>query len=578
VTVRRVTLLLALAVATGLGAAGAVERPALPSPSAAELLATVEALTTQEMAGRRSGTAGGERAARLIADRLAATGFVPGGEAGTFFQSFVVAETPRAGAASALEVGGPGGRRLALGTEWVPHGGAPAGEVTGEVVFAGHGLADAAWDDYAGLDVRGRVVLALDGAPPGPDRAATSRLDKLVTARARGARALLLVAERLPPPAATRTPIDLVSASVTPAGADALLAPTGWSVARLGAALATGRAPRSLATGVTVRLAAALERDTVHGVNVIGVRPGRNPARAGEAVVVGAHYDHLGEVDGAIHPGADDNASGTAVVLGVARVVGAAGGLERTLVAVLFGGEELGLLGSTRYVRQPTVPLARTVAMLNFDQVGRLRQGRLFVGGVDSARGLREAVREAARRAGVGVEASGSPYAPSDHARFYAAGVPVLFFYTGHHADHHRPSDTADKVDAAGLATVARLALAALGALDAGPRPAYAGVAPSVRHHPGAGPPAGGPFLGVGAATQGAADGVRLNQVFPGSGAARAGLRDGDVLVRVGDLAVDTFDDLRAALGRRRPGDTVQVVYVRDGEPHTTSATLGARP
>ncbi len=301
---------------------------------------------------------------------------------------------------------------------------------------------------------------------------------------------------------------------------------------------------------------------------------GTDPALAGETLVLGAHYDHLGRSGTAVYPGADDNASGAAVVLGLARALAAAGGLPRTVVVALFAGEELGLLGSSHHVKHPATPGDRTVVMMNLDMVGRFAQGGLQVGGVESGAGLDGVVRAAAKATGIDVKVSGHPNGPSDHASFYAAGVPVLFFHTGSHADYHAPTDTAEKIDAAGLARVAALAAETLERLASAPRPTFVQVAPPRSRASG---PSGGAFLGVMAGGR-AGDGVRLGAVLPGTAAARAGMRDGDILVRIGGVTVDSFEDLRRVLGDRRPGDTVSVVYLRAGDDHTVSTTLGPRP
>jgi hypothetical protein len=279
---------------------------------------------------------------------------------------------------------------------------------------------------------------------------------------------------------------------------------------------------------------------------------------------------------GVVHPGADDNASGTAVVIGLARAFAATGPRPRTLVFALFGAEELGLVGSGRYVREPSVPITRTVAMLNFDMVGRLGDGTLTIGGVASGRGLREVVEAATRAVGVKASLRDSPYGPSDHAQFYGAGTPVLFFHTGGHADYHRASDTADKVDAVGLARIAALGARVAERLAAEARPAYVALArpQQERPEPGVGARV---FLGVSAGA-GESDGLPLSHVVPGSGAARAGLQAGDVLVRLGGHGLNSFDDLLAALRDRHPGEQVRVLYLRDGLERETTATLGTRP
>jgi membrane-associated protease RseP (regulator of RpoE activity) len=329
---------------------------------------------------------------------------------------------------------------------------------------------------------------------------------------------------------------------------------------------------------VGVRLRVDLAREERRAANVIGVLPGSDLALAGEALVVGAHYDHLGREGATVYHGADDNASGTAVVLGLAETL-AATRLPRTLVFVLFAGEELGLLGSAHHVRHPSaVPVERMAAMLNFDMVGRLDGRRLMIGGVETGSGFRPLVEAAGREAGLDLDVRASGVGPSDHTRFHAAGVPVLFFHSGSHADYHRPSDTAEKIDAAGMAKVALLGARVITRLADGPRPVFAqGPAPTARGG-SAGRASGGAFLGIAADLRAGWDGVRLGSIVPGSAAERAGLRPGDVLVRLADTGLRGFADLREQLGRRRPGDTIDLVYLRDGEDHATSVTLGGRP
>jgi aminopeptidase YwaD len=542
----------------------------LPGLGAADLLAHVRALTAPEMEGRGSGTPGGDRAARYVADTLARAGLRPGGEGGTFFQDFPVATIPGLGSDNRFEVGGAA-RPLEPGRDWTPHGGSLTGEVTGELVLVGR-------DDYARVDARDRITLALASVsrPAGPAHA--SRLEQLIAARRAGARAVLLIDDELPAVAATAAPVAIVSGSITRAAAAALL----------------GRSPASLdvpgATSRSARLRVDLARTERRAANVIGVVPGADPARAGEAVVIGAHYDHLGVEGGSVYPGADDNASGTATVLGLAQSL-AASRPPRTLIFALFSGEEIGLVGSDYQVRHPSVvPVDRIAAMVNFDMVGRLEGRHVMVGGVETGSGFRALVEGAAKEVGLDVNLRPSGAGPSDHARFNGAGVPVLFFHSGTHADYHRPSDTADRIDAAGMARIAELGRLVVTRIAEGPRPVFAQVpgrgargrsaervAPAPDQSSGVGA-AGGAFLGIAADTRAGWDGVRLGAVVPGSGAEQAGLRAGDVLVRLDDTALQAFPDLRALLDRRRPGETLALVYLRDGVDHATTVTLGSRP
>jgi aminopeptidase YwaD len=567
-----------LALALALTTASVSARAAVQAPTPAALLERVERLAAPEMEGRASGTPGNEAAARYLADVLAAAGLRGGGDGGTFFQSFVIGAAVKLAPTATLAAVSPAPRTFALDREWRPHGGSREADVTGDVVFAGYGIfvAESGYDDYAGLDVTNKIVLVLDGAPPHLTGQKPSRLDKLLLARRHGAAAILVVSEALPGLGATATPVAIVSAAVTPRAADALLAPAGVDTGALAARIAARRAPASVAVGARARVQVTLERDERRTANVIGVLPGTDPALSAEAVVVGAHFDHLGQVSGLLYPGADDNASGTAVVVELARAFAAAGGTARTLVFVLFSGEEIGLLGSGHYVRHPVIPLDRTVAMVNLDMVGRLRDGRLYVGGTDSATSFHDAVTDAARGSGVDLVMRGTPYAPSDHVRFYDGGAPVLFFFTGMHDDYHRPGDTADKINAAGMAQVAAVAARLMTRLADGARPLYVKLDRPARR--GGGGPPGSAFFGIMADRDVEADGLRLAGVQPGSAAARAGVREGDVIIRFAGAAVNSFDEIRRAIAARRPGDRVDVVYLRNGEERAGSTTLDAQP
>ncbi|MGH7331823.1 MAG: M20/M25/M40 family metallo-hydrolase [Candidatus Rokuibacteriota bacterium] len=308
--------------------------------------------------------------------------------------------------------------------------------------------------------------------------------------------------------------------------------------------------------------------------NVIGVLPGRDSRLQREAIVVGAHYDHLGREGqaglaldhrDAIHHGADDNASGTAVMLALARAFAAVGGTPRTLVFVAFSGEELGLLGSQHYSKNPAWPLERTILMLNLDMVGRLRHERLYGGGVDSGTDLRAVLTEAARGLPLSLELRGDPWAPSDHSTFYRAGRPVLFFFTGIHADYHRPSDTWDKINVSGLATVQTLAARVINAIAvADPPPQYVKLEV---------PPGHRVFFGIVPEFAEARPGVRVRDVRPGSPADLSGVRTGDLIVELAGADVTSLEDLTLALRARRAGERVDVLIVRNRRERRQDAT-----
>jgi hypothetical protein len=617
----RLAVLLALLALQALAPASLFRLPAagirsalLPGPAhAAEirlpprewLLEQVKALSAPAMDGRASGTPGADRAAEHIARVFKEAGLGPGGAGGGYLQPFPVTTGIRLGPANGVAVLGPAARTLALGRDWAPLPVSADGALEGDLVFAGFGITapDLGYDDYAGLDVRGKVVLAVGREPRTTDPASpfrrpeayhySERSHKVINAREHGARGILLVEhpaadrERLPVLAGIGQPWGIVAAAVTRSTAEALLAPSGKRLADLVAAVDGPMAPRSFQVpGARLRVEVSLTRDRGTAANVVGILPGTDPTLRREAVVIGAHYDHLGrggegslapDQIGAIHHGADDNASGTSVVMALARAFARAGGAPRTLVFVAFAGEEMGLLGSTHHVKEPAHPLDHTVLMLNLDMVGRLRDGKLYVAGVDSGSGLRAALERHARGLGLALQMQGDPYSPSDHTSFYAAGRPVLFLFTGAHADYHRPSDTWEKINVPGLETVGTLAARVVAAIAAEPTPpAYV----RLQAPPARGPRASGygPFFGVIPEFGDAAEpGVRISGVRPGSPAERAGLRAGDVIIRFGAVTVKTLNDFTFALRGQRPGERVEVWLLRDGRERRVEAVLEER-
>lgn len=322
------------------------------------------------------------------------------------------------------------------------------------------------------------------------------------------------------------------------------------------------------------------------GHNVVGVLEGADPDLRDRAVVVGAHYDHLGhggfgsvhpEDHGQIHNGADDNASGVAALIEVARALTSGPRPDRTVVFVAFTGEEYGLLGSSAYVKDPVVPLERTDAMLNMDMVGRLGSDPLIVYGTGTADEWEEILGSEASEGGIELSMGQEGFGPSDHTSFYARDIPVLHFFTNVHGDYHRPSDDWQKIDAQGLDRVAGLVS------DVARRVASRSGPLTLREGAGAPPSGGDEGGGYGAYLGTIPDfapvdrGVRLSGVSVGSPAERAGLRQGDVIVGFDGEEVADLYALTDALRAHAAGDTVDVTVLREGEERTLTAVLGSR-
>ena len=319
--------------------------------------------------------------------------------------------------------------------------------------------------------------------------------------------------------------------------------------------------------------------------NVVALVPGRDPSLRGEYVVIGAHFDHLGRsTAGAMDPdardavrnGADDNASGTAAVLELARLFSARPA-RRSIVVAHFTGEELGLLGSQWFVDHAPVPMDSVVAMLNFDMVGRLRNEKLIVYGVATARELPAIVEEANRAPSLAISAVGDGFGPSDHSSFYAKGIPVLHFFTDLHDDYHRASDDVERIDAAGTARVVGLAERIV--REVADRPARLTAVRAAAPAPTAGGRAGSDvYLGsIPDMSASEAPGLRLSGVRAGSPADAAGLRAGDVIVELGGRPVKDLYGYSDALYSHRPGDRVEIAFLRDGRRQVATVTLGKR-
>lgn len=319
--------------------------------------------------------------------------------------------------------------------------------------------------------------------------------------------------------------------------------------------------------------------------NIVAYLPGNDPALRGEVIVIGAHIDHLGrstagaldpEAKDAIRNGADDNASGTAAVLELARLISARPP-RRSVLFVNFTGEELGLLGSQYFMEHAPVPVDSIVAMLNFDMVGRMRGDSLIMYGVATARELPAVLDSANARLGLSIRALGDGFGPSDHSSFFARNIPVLHFFTNLHEDYHRATDDVDKINAAGEARVIALAEGVVREIDrrdarltfvrsAAP-PAVAGARTGSNVYLGTIPDMAAPD----------AKGLKLTGVRAGSPADSAGLKAGDVVVELGGKPITDLESYSDALYSFKPGDVVDIVVMRGADRLKLRVKLGQR-
>jgi hypothetical protein len=321
--------------------------------------------------------------------------------------------------------------------------------------------------------------------------------------------------------------------------------------------------------------------------NVVAILPGSDPSVSGRYIVIGAHFDHLGrstqfamdpEAGNAIRNGADDNASGTAAVLQLARMLSISRP-RHSVIFVNFSGEEEGLLGSQYFVDNPPVPLDSVLAMLNFDMVGRLKDDKLFVYGTGSASELPSLVDSANLRImpGLSIQGGGDGFGSSDHSSFYAKNIPVLHFFTDSHEDYHRATDDVEKINAGGEARVVDLALRMIQLLDN--RSSSLAFLRSTRPSPmRAGVNGSQVYLGsVPDMSAGKVPGLRLTGVRAGSPAEQGGLQADDVIVEFGGVPVTDLQSYSDALYSHKPGEQVKVIVMRGGKKMELTVTLGSR-
>lgn len=316
--------------------------------------------------------------------------------------------------------------------------------------------------------------------------------------------------------------------------------------------------------------------------NVIGVLEGSGP-QADETIVIGAHYDHVGmggegslaRGSKAVHNGADDNASGTASLIELARrLAGREQKLPRRLVFIAFTAEELGLIGSARYVKEPVFPLDQTIAMFNMDMVGRMEDNKLTVFGSGTAERWEPLVSKAAEAQNIDLTLKPEGFGPSDHSSFYAKQIPVLHFFTGTHSDYHRPSDDWDKINVDGMQRVVdMLESLIVQTAQTAERPQYVAVQGRGNIMRSGNRPYFGSIPDFG----GEVEGYAISGVSPGSPAAKAGLQGGDSIVRFGGSKIGSLDDFDLALRKFSAGDQVEVVVIRNGEEKKFTVKL-AKP
>jgi len=460
------------------------------------------------------------------------------------------------------------------------------------LVFLGHGVQiPGGYDDFAGRELKDSVAVITRTVPdldvfahlPRGDRSLLARLKKLEAAQVAG---VIVLEDALRPLQREEGPVK-VGLPVVGMTVASLSGACGDVGAQLQAIKDSGKPAGATGTTSTFSLNLKLRRDEAQVPNVIAEIPGRDPKLRKEYIALGAHMDHLGmgerhsmggaEARGLVHPGADDNASGTAMVVELARELKKARP-KRSILLLHFAGEEEGLLGSQYWVQHPTLPLDSVKFMLNFDMVGRLdlKAPKLMMGGLGAPMSAVEAAQKLAPKnftvsADVGASVGGS-----DHMSFSQAKIPTFFFFTGIHGDYHRPTDTANLINYAGM--VKLVAFGRTVALDLANAATLPTFDPETAKLPSRGD--GGPMRIAFGTIPDYADnpkGFRINGVAKGSTAETIGLQNGDILIQFGDKPLKSVYDFMGALGAYKPGDKAIIQWLRGDQLMKAEATLKGR-
>ena len=576
-----------------------------PAANPQRYLNDVKVLAASDMEGRGAGTKGIERAAHYIEQQFKGLGLESAGTQ-SYLQPFTVTTGARLKGKNNLIVHiGSVESKLKLGEDYVPLSFSSVGSVSGPVAFAGYGVTaeEFGYDDYAHLDVKDKIVVVLRYEPDkfgekSGHQGLTQHshlITKAINARNHGARAVILVNGKLGPneedlllrfgSLAGPRDVGIPMVQVKNAVVESWFKETGKSLADSQKQIDGDLKPRSFALPDSLRVSMDVDIETLHATvnNVLAYLPGKTS----EYVIIGAHYDHLGYGDasslapseiGKIHPGADDNASGTAGVLELARIfTRRRERMQRGILFMSFAGEELGLLGSAEWVKEPTRPLGDAVAMINMDMIGRIRDGKVYVGGVGTT--FKPLLEKVAAKYDFKLAYSAGGYSASDHTSFVTKSIPSLFFFSGLHSDYHKPSDTWEKIDPNAAARLVDMIADVATELASVPeRPQFVKVEEPPSSMAGEGEVRSyGPYFGSIPDFGEIENGVKFADVRPGSPAAKAGLKAGDVLVQFGDKPIKNLYDFTDALRRSKVGDVVEVKVMRDDQPVAARVTLEQR-
>jgi len=544
-------------------------------------------IASDELEGRRAGTRGAELASDYIAKQFKKFGLKPAGDKGTYFQYFDFVSDVKLGDSNFVSFKiNKDEIKLNFKSDFVPLSFSESGKIKGDVIFAGYGITapEQNYDDYNGIDVQGKIVMLLKGTPDGykahsPFEKYLPLRYKVSNAQSKGAIGIIFVdpfSEKFEKftydysAGKAGIPIIEVKSSII----DNILKTCGYDfkLYDIVKRIYDSMKPNSFTiNNLSVEIQTDVRYVKSKVANVIGYIEGSNPELKNEYIIIGAHYDHLGwggqgslvPDTVAIHNGADDNGSGTAGLLELAEYLSHnRKNLNRTLVFIAFTAEEEGTIGSGFYVKNPVFPLENTIAMINMDMIGRLKEDKLTIYGTGTSPVWNDIIEKLNSDFKFNLNLVKDGYGPSDHAQFYSKNIPVLHFFTGIHSDYHKPSDDYDKINYQGQKRILDFIAKLIFELDkAKGRPQFVKAEPQQRSARG--------FrvtLGIVPDYSEEVQGMKVGDVRTGTPAEKAGIKPGDVIVKLGGREIKNIYDYTYALGDFNPGDEVEVVVLRGDE------------
>lgn len=571
-----------------------------PKITRQELLQHIRYLASDELKGRRTGSAGANAASEYIVKHFKNDKILPGYD-GNYFQRFDFIAGVSLGTQNSCSIfskDDSAARQLTLDKDFRPLGFSSSGKVSADLVFAGYGItADSiGYNDYKNIDANGKVVLVLRYGPEGDNPHGDfsqyiSLRYKASNAKSHGAAALIIIPGPEPYPEDELIPLKYDQSA--DAGIPAIsakrsvfsqfFAAAGDSLEAVQHQMNAEKTGLGFPLeGVRIDLETEVTYTHKNGRNVVGIIPGQDSLLKKQYIVIGAHYDHLG-MGGegslapdtiAVHNGADDNASGTAGVLELADYFSRDGYTpRRSLVFVAFSGEEEGLLGSSAFTENPPFALKQTDAMINMDMIGRMQDSTLIIGGVGTSPTWDSLITAINQHYHWKLTENNEGYGPSDHSSFYIKNIPVLFFFTGVHEDYHRPTDDWDKIhyaDEVGVLDYVRDMIKAIDQRDSTLQFTRAGGkqerAMQFRVS-----------LQIIPDYAAQVHGLRIADVHKGGTADKAGMQAGDIITKFGGKEINNIYDYTYALQEFAPGSVVDVVVMRNGTPKRFTVKLEHR-